>query len=115
MALELRILGPVEATDDGVPIDLGTAKERAVLALLALNAGRVVSAERLAEDLWEGEPPPQAAATLRVYVSHLRKALGDDGAVIKTRKPGYLLDLAPDALDAARFDQCPGSHGGGDR
>ena len=104
MALELRILGPVEATDDGVPIDLGTAKERALMALLALNAGRVVSSERLAEDLWEGEPPPQAAATLRVYVSHLRKALGDDGAVIKTRKPGYLLELALEALDASRFE-----------
>ena len=106
MGLELRILGPVEATADGASIDLGTAKERALLALLALNLGRVVSAERLAEDLWEGEPPPQAAATLRVYVSHLRRALGDDS--IKTRKPGYLLHLPPEALDASRFESTCG-------
>lgn len=107
MALELRVLGPVAALSDGLPIDLGTAKERALLALLALNAGKVVSADRIADDLWDGAPPAQASATLRVYVSHLRKALSgtiSDGELIKTQRPGYLLDVTPDALDATRFE-----------
>ena len=109
MTLELRILGPIEAVRDGEPVDLGTAKERALMALLALNANRVVSAEHLADDLWGGEPPAQAATTLRVYVSHLRKALagidGESEGVIKTRRPGYLLELPGSAIDASQFDE----------
>jgi len=118
MALELRILGRVEAIRDGISIDLGTAKERALLALLALKAGRVVSAEKLADDLWEGEPPSQALTTLRVYVSHLRKALGDGDSndeIIKTRRPGYVLDISTDTIDASRFeDICIRARSAGD-
>jgi predicted ATPase/DNA-binding SARP family transcriptional activator len=100
--MDVRILGPFEVVDGDVPVALGTPKERAVLALLAVNANRVVSIDRLAEELWNGEPPDQAVSALRVYVSHLRKVLPADRLL--TKEPGYLLRLDDDELDAARFE-----------
>jgi len=111
VGLELKILGPVEARFDDEPIPLGTGQERALLALLALNVGRVVSTDRLAEELWSGDPPAQAGTTLRVYVSHLRKSLSDGRSSedpILTRKPGYELQLPADAIDAYRFEMIAG-------
>jgi hypothetical protein len=75
--VEFHILGSVEVADGGGVKDLGGLRERTLLTRLLLSAGQVVSADRLAEDLWEGQPPPQCMATLRVYVSRLRRALGD--------------------------------------
>ncbi|HET9773079.1 MAG TPA: BTAD domain-containing putative transcriptional regulator [Acidimicrobiia bacterium] len=80
-------------------------RERALLALLVLNANRIVSADRLAEDLWSGDPPEGAIRSLRVYVSRLRQALGVAGQVVVTRPSGYLLQVDPDAVDALRFEQ----------
>lgn len=104
--MEFRILGPLEAVQDGVPVALGGVRERAVLALLLLAPNQVVSAERLAEDLWHGDAPEQALRALRVFVSRLRKSLrasGGDGIVV-TRPPGYLVGVETDDLDAARFE-----------
>ena len=81
------------------------AKQRAVLALLLLNANRVVSAERLIDDLWGDSPPSTARATLQVYVAGLRKALGSGGASLRTRAPGYVLELGDGVLDLDRFTQ----------
>jgi DNA-binding SARP family transcriptional activator len=67
--LELGVLGPVRAVRNGREVELGGPKPRAVLALLLVDAGRVVPAEYLAEVLWRGSPPPGAAKTLRSYVS----------------------------------------------
>ena len=98
--LDVRLLGPIEAERDGVPATLGGPKPRALLAVLALEPGRVVSVDKLVEALWPGDPPETAAHAVQVYVSQLRKALGP---VIATRAPGYELELAPERVDLHRF------------
>jgi DNA-binding SARP family transcriptional activator len=100
---EFRLLGPLEADVEGNPVQLAAAKPRALLALLLLNRNRVVSTERLIDELWGDEPPARATKTLQVYISQLRKALGPDRLV--TRPPGYVLKLAPGELDLERFEQ----------
>jgi DNA-binding SARP family transcriptional activator/streptogramin lyase len=99
------VLGRLEAYDDGVELDLGPPKQRAVLALLLLNANHVVSTERLIDDLWGDSPPSTARAALQVYVAGLRKALHNGGASLHTRAPGYVLELDAGALDLDRFTQ----------
>ncbi len=101
--MEFRVLGPLEVVEGGRAVDLGGAKQRALLALLAINANRVVSRDRLVEALWEGEPPETAGKALQVYVSQLRKQLGRER--LETGPSGYLLRLAPDELDLARFQR----------
>ena len=76
VTVEVRLLGPVQAVRAGREVPLGGPRQRAVLALLVLEAGRVVPAGRLVEELWRGSPPPGAAKTLRSYVSRLRSAAG---------------------------------------
>jgi DNA-binding SARP family transcriptional activator/streptogramin lyase len=76
-----------------------------VLALLLLNANHVVSTERLIDDLWGDSPPSTARAALQVHVAGLRKALGGGGASLRTRAPGYVLELDSGALDLDRFTQ----------
>src|SRR5215218_5904948 len=100
--MEFRILGPVEVRDDGRVVRLGGGKQRAVLALLLLNANRVVASERMIELLWGERPPPTAATALHGHISTLRKALGPD--VIATRPPGYVLETAIGELDLERFE-----------
>src|SRR5829696_6311538 len=103
--MDVQVLGPVEASVDGRSIPLGGGKPRALLAMLALNAGSTVSNERLIDGLWGEEPPASASKLVQVYVSQLRKALaaGGDGAAIVTRRHGYELRVEPDAVDAGRF------------
>ena len=101
--MEFRILGPVEVWEDGRPVPLGRGKQRAVLALLLLNANRIVSSDRLIDQLWDGDPPATAATALQGHISGLRKALG--ASVIATRRPGYILEIEPAQLDLDRFEQ----------
>ncbi|HKN49438.1 MAG TPA: BTAD domain-containing putative transcriptional regulator, partial [Actinomycetota bacterium] len=105
--MEFRILGPLEVVHDGRPVALGGTRERAVLALLLLSPNRIVSAERLAEDLWGDNPPERGIHSLRVFVSRLRKALREAGSdeLVVTQAPGYLVHLDPADLDAARFER----------
>ncbi len=103
--VEFRILGPIEVEDNGLKLDLGGLRERALLARLLLSANRVVSADRLADDLWSGNPPPHSMATLRVYISRLRRALGPRAGVLLTQAPGYRLNVTGDQLDSVRFAQ----------
>ena len=98
--IELRLLGPVEASRGTAPLALGGPKPRALLALLALDVGRVVSVDRLVEELWPATPPESAQHAIQVYVSQLRKQLGD---AIAREGPGYRLGLDPDDLDIHRF------------
>jgi DNA-binding SARP family transcriptional activator len=98
--VEFAILGPLEAREGGEPIPLGGPKQRALLAMLLLEAGRVVSLDRLLEALWADGPPPTAVASLQNFVAQLRKALGAE--TIETRAPGYLVRLDPEQLDLAR-------------
>src|SRR5262249_58199970 len=85
------------------PIRLGGTKQRAALAILLLHANRVVSIDRLADDLYAGAPPVTAVTQIQRQISELGKALPP--AIIETRPPGYLIKLGPDQLDLARFER----------
>jgi DNA-binding response OmpR family regulator len=106
-AVEFGILGPLSVRVGGRDVEVTAAKERALLALLLSAHGAVVSVERLAEDLWVGDPPDAAIPALRVHVSRLRKTLAASGIdrVLVTRPPGYAVDVERDAVDAARFER----------
>jgi predicted ATPase/DNA-binding SARP family transcriptional activator len=99
--MEYRVLGPLEVREGDRSLPLGGAKQRAVLALLLLNANRVVSRDELVDELWGDEPPETAVTSVQVYVSRLRKLLPDR---LVTRAPGYLLRVEPDELDLERFE-----------
>jgi DNA-binding SARP family transcriptional activator len=101
--VEFRILGPLEAEQDGRLVPLGGRKQRALLALLLLHANAVVPRDRLIDEIWGDEPPETARTALQVHVSQLRKALG--GERIETRAPGYRVRTEPDALDLERFER----------
>ena len=100
--MDVRLLGPLEVHLGDGPVELGPRKQRAVLAMLALEAGRTVSADRLAAGLWGDEPPPSAPKMVQLYVSHLRRVLDGD-ASIATRGRGYELQLpeAPSTRSAS--------------
>src|SRR6516165_1879950 len=101
--MRFGILGPFEVADDqGRELALGGPKQRAVLAILLLHAGEVVSSDRLIEELWGERPPATAAKTVQVYVSNLRKALG--GGLLVTRSGGYVLPVTAVELDAREFE-----------
>ena len=91
--LEFRILGPLEVVGPDGPIQLGGPKQRATLAILLLNANRVVSIDRLADDLYAGRAPVTAATQVHRQISELRKLLGEE-ARLETRTPGYVLHVA---------------------
>ena len=93
----------VEAIEQGRSLPLGAHKQRALLTLLLVHKGEVVSAERLIDELWGGEPPQAAAKSLQVYVSQLRKVLGS--GVLETRGRGYVLEVADEQLDSQRFER----------
>ena len=101
LRLELRLLGPLEASRAGEEVEIGGPKPRALLAALALEPGRVVSMDRIVEDLWPDEPPNTAGHAVQVYVSQLRRALGAEA--ISTRRPGYVLEVDRERIDVHRF------------
>jgi predicted ATPase/DNA-binding SARP family transcriptional activator len=104
--MEFGILGPLEVRDGPGLLRVPGAKERALLADLLVHAGRVVSADRLVEDLWGDDPPGNPANTLQGRVSALRRALGPAGAgLVVTRPPGYVLEADPGQVDAAQFER----------
>jgi DNA-binding SARP family transcriptional activator len=98
---DFRILGPLQASDETGPLLLGGQKQRAVLALLLLDPGRVVSVDRLVHALWGEEPPRTATTSLQNFVSQLRKTLG--GEVLETKPPGYRVRVRPGQLDLDQF------------
>ena len=106
----VRVLGPLEVTVDGAPADVGGPRQRCVLARLIAAQGRVVSADRLVEDLYAEEAPPKALAAVQSYVSHLRRALEPGRAarapagVLVTSPPGYAVRLSREAVDAWSFE-----------
>jgi predicted ATPase/DNA-binding SARP family transcriptional activator len=101
---EVRLLGPVQVARAGCEVALGGPKQRAVLALLLLEAGRVVPADRLVEELWRGSPPPGAVKTLRSYISRLRALLAPEVA-LAARGGGYVITAEPGLVDAGRFER----------
>ena len=98
-SIRFKLLGPLAADRGGVELELGPHKERALLALLLLNANRVIPTSRLIDELWGDAPPETARKALQVYVSRLRKVLGPDGSRLRTQPPGYVLDVDAGALD----------------
>ncbi len=100
MGTDFRILGELEVNQDGGRVELGSPRQRALIARLLISRGEVVSTDRLVEDLWQGDVP-----TLHVYVSRVRKALGDDRTKLQRRGTGYCFSIKPDELDASRFER----------
>jgi DNA-binding SARP family transcriptional activator len=109
--LEFRILGPLEVVGETGALRLGGRKRRAVLAILLLNANRVVPIDRLADDLYGDATPATAVTQLQGHVSQLRKLLDPDrpagapGSLLETREPGYLIRVAPEQIDLQRFER----------
>ena len=101
----VRLLGVVELRLGDRLVTVGAVKQRAVLAMLALQANAPVSSDQLTEGLWGERAPPTASKTLQVYVSRLRKALEGGDAEILTRGRGYELRIGPEAVDAVRFER----------
>jgi DNA-binding SARP family transcriptional activator len=99
--LDFRILGPLEVVDETGPLLLGGLKQRAVLALLLLEAPKAVSTDRLIDALWAEQPPRTAATSLQNFISQLRKTVGAD--VLVTKPPGYALAIRPEQVDLTRF------------
>jgi DNA-binding SARP family transcriptional activator len=104
--MEFRILGPLEVLEDGCALDLGGWKQRALLAVLLVEANRVVSTDCLIDALWEEEPTETAQKALQVYISQLRKLLGRER--LQTKAPGYLLRVEEEELDLERFQHLRG-------
>jgi len=112
--MDVRLLGPIEVRLDerpielGLderPIELGPRKQRAVFAMLALQSGRTVSTDRLVDGLWGDGPPSSAPKMVQLYVSHLRRVLGSDGARIVTHGRGYELRLSDGDVDVVRAER----------
>ena len=103
--MEYRILGPLEVVHEGERVPVGRLKERLVLAVLLLHANEFVSRERLIDELWGASPPPTARKAVNVYVSQLRKVLGD---AIATEDGGYRLVVDGGDLDATAARQLLG-------
>lgn len=111
--MHFRVLGSLQVVDGDRPVDIGPRKQRAVLAVLLLASGRVVSVDRLIDAVWGDDAPASATASLQAYISNLRRALrdGTHGQVaspIVRQPPGYF--LAPDAgrRDLAEFAESAG-------
>lgn len=106
--MSFRILGALAAeTSDGVAVPLGSPKQRGVLAILVLHAGEIVSTDQLVEHLWGDAAPRTAEHSIQIYVSELRRILQPvtGGRAILTRSPGYQLQVAPEEIDARRFER----------
>ncbi|MFD3551545.1 BTAD domain-containing putative transcriptional regulator [Streptomyces goshikiensis] len=110
----IRVLGSFAAERDGEPVPLGGHRQRSVLALLVSARGRVVSVDRMIEELWQGAAPARAVASLQAYVSNLRRLLEPGRApraaarLLVSSPPGYALRLPEDAVDAWRFERLLG-------
>lgn len=108
--VRFRVLGPLQVTVDDTPVVLGGAKQQMVLAVLLLNAGQVVSADRIIESVWGEDANDRGAGNLQVYVSNLRRALAVASErlghhVIETQRPGYVVRVDAVQLDQLGFER----------
>jgi DNA-binding SARP family transcriptional activator len=104
--MEFGVLGPVEVWRDGRPADAGHARQRAVLAVLVLDAGRAVPLEVLIDRVWGEQPPRSVRNVVYGYVARLKALIAggrDPGVDLSRRSGGYLLQARPDRVDVARF------------
>jgi len=114
MRIEINVLGPLEVSLGGVSVVPTATKPSQLLAMLALNAGHVVTMSELTEEIWDQKPPRSWGPTLQTYVLKLRRkfqhALGNNGEmspkdVLLTRRSGYMLNVEPGDVDAIRYDR----------
>ncbi|WP_052665924.1 BTAD domain-containing putative transcriptional regulator [Nitriliruptor alkaliphilus] len=107
VVVPFRVLGPLEVGDPAAPVDLRGTRVRRLLARLLLHPGGVVSVNHLIDAVWDGEPPASAEVTLRSHVATLRRAVLAAGieTPVVTRPHGYLLQVAPQQVDARRFEK----------
>ena len=109
--MEFRILGPLEVSGAGRPSLITSARQRALLALLILNANQVLTPDRIINELWGETPPESGAKAVVFHVGKLREVLepdrarGEPGSVLVTRPAGYLLAVDPESVDVVRFEQ----------
>ncbi|GAA4154220.1 hypothetical protein GCM10022251_24280 [Phytohabitans flavus] len=108
--MQFRVLGLPEVVRDGRAVPLGGPKQRALLTLFLLRPNQFVSTDWLVDALWDGRPPASGPTTLRTYVAGLRRAVEPDrseggGQVLRRHPQGYELSVAPDEIDAVRFDR----------
>ncbi|MFC0548181.1 AfsR/SARP family transcriptional regulator [Kutzneria chonburiensis] len=98
----VQLLGPLELVVDRRPVDIGSPRQRVVLAMLALNANRVTTVDQLIDAVWDDAPPASARSQIQICVSALRKLMSPE-FTITTRPPGYLLEIDRAELDSERF------------
>lgn len=101
----MRLLGPVEVSADGSPLTLGGKQRRTLLAILAVNAGRAVSTDRLIDELWGESPPKAARKSVQAHIAHLRRTLNVEEEALAPTDNGYILHIEPEALDTNRFER----------
>ena len=101
--MDFRILGPLEVSRGHAPLHMAAGKQRALLAILLLNANRTVAREQIIDALWAEDVPDSAQKMVQIHVSQLRKALPEPR--LHTRAPGYLLQVGKDELDLTRFER----------
>lgn len=105
MTPDFNILGAVEVLQQGEGVDLGSPRQRALLVRLLIDVPRVISADRLIEDLWPGDQPQTARHALHVYISGIRKSLGVDRDRLERVGHGYHLRVEDDEVDSIRFER----------
>lgn len=112
MDVEIRVLGPLEASVAGVPVVPTANKQRQMLAMFALNAGQVLTVDALIEELWDRIPPRSAMTTIQTYILKLRRMIRDGflsagvtspDEILITRPTGYLLDVPAEHVDALLY------------
>jgi WD40 repeat protein/DNA-binding SARP family transcriptional activator len=105
--LRFQALGGLTVTDDGNDVAIGGPRQRRLIAMLLVHRGAVVSADRLADAVFAGQPTPGASTTLRSYVARLRRVVDGNGSgpTVVTRAPGYMLLVPDDGFDVARFER----------
>lgn len=108
--VRFNLLGTLQVTRNGSRVPLGGPRQRAVLALLLIEANSVVSLDRLVDQVWDGRPPARAVTSIQTYVFHLRRALeparvrGDAATMVITQDSGYLLRVDPAQVDRDVFE-----------
>ena len=111
--MEFRVLGPIEAIEDGRRLAVASGRQLSLLAFLLIHANRIVSADRIIDELWGDEPPENGAKTVAFHVSRLRDALepgrerGRPSGAIATEPAGYALRVEPEQIDAVRLIGLP--------
>ncbi|MGC7101397.1 BTAD domain-containing putative transcriptional regulator [Amycolatopsis lurida] len=103
--MEFRILGPLTIYDGARRLEVGTPRTRALLAILLTTPNQLVSIDRLIDELWPDDPPPDARTLIHSYVSRLRRVSGTTARRLVTRKPGYLLRVDEQELDLHRYER----------